>query len=88
MRKFWTTALVAIFLGTGGCLAPPRLLNPGSEKQQQRRAELFEPYPENDVGPPIVGGRPREYASPRAEVLRVQPRMTEPSLAPCPPLVQ
>ena len=67
----------------GGCLALPNLAHPGTEAHQQARAQVFEPYPENEPGPPIVGARPREYQDPRAEVLRVQPRIGEPILAPC-----
>jgi hypothetical protein len=67
-----------------GCLALPNLAHPGTEEYQQARAKVFEPYPENEPGPPVVGARPREYQDPRAEVLRVQPREGEPILAPVP----
>jgi hypothetical protein len=66
----------------GGCVAMPRLFSPGSENKQQARAQIFEPYPEPDTGPPVVGARPREYQTPQAEVLRVQPRIGEPLLVP------
>jgi len=67
------------------CLATPDLSHPGTEAHQQARAQVFEPYPENEPGPPVVGARPREYQDPRAEVTRVQPRLGEPILVPCPP---
>lgn len=76
---------MGLMVAAGGCVALPRLCGPGSERQQQGRAQLFEPYPESEPGPPVVGGRPREYASPRAEILRVQPRYGEPLLVPPPP---
>ena len=68
-----------------GCLAMPNIFHPGTEPHQQARAQVFEPYPEREPGPEIVGGRPREYRDPRAEVLRVQPRLGEPLLLPYPP---
>jgi hypothetical protein len=77
-------ALSAVLPACCGCLAVPNLSHPGTEAHQQARAQVFEPYPENEPGPPIVGARPREYQDPRAEVLRVQPRQGEPILAPCP----
>ncbi|MEX2112956.1 MAG: hypothetical protein WD845_07205 [Pirellulales bacterium] len=57
-----------------GCadIAFPRLLHPGSEEYQQVRAERFDPYPLNDVGPPIVGGRPMAYDVPSPWAERVQ----------------
>ena len=69
------------------------MLTPGLEAKQQARAQGFEPYPDNDVGPPVVGGRPREYQDPRSSftVLRdmdedriAGSRLGEPILAPCP----
>jgi hypothetical protein len=62
----------------------PNFSHPGTEATQQTRAQVFEPYPENEPGPPVVGARPREYEDPRAEVLRVQPRLGEPILTPLP----
>ncbi|MGA2620889.1 MAG: hypothetical protein ABSF26_24975 [Thermoguttaceae bacterium] len=85
MGRFWIVAVAAACTAAGsGCLAPPRLLHPGTEKQQQARAQRFEPYPEPDTGPPIVGARPPDYQYPRAEVLRVQPRLGEWPGQPCP----
>ena len=86
MSKFWTATVAMLLIGLlGGCVATPRLLSPGSESKQQARAQIFEPYPEPDIGPPIVGARPHEYPMPRAEVLRVQPRYGEPLLVPVQP---
>ena len=52
----------------------------GSIDRQKNRAVVFDPYPLNDIGPPIVGGRPREYANPLPEAQRneLTPRMTSP----------
>ena len=80
-----TLSLIGVLaaLPACGCLATPNFAHPGSEAKQQTRAQIFPPYPENDAGPPIVGGQPRQY-QPRAEVLRVQPRLGEPIVAPYP----
>jgi len=60
-----------------GCLATPNVVHPKSVEYQQARARVFEPYPENEPGPPVVGARPREYQNPVAEVDRVRPREGE-----------
>ena len=39
---------------------------------QQLRAERFDPYPEVDTGPEVVGGRPRDYQVPMSEPARAQ----------------
>jgi hypothetical protein len=54
----------AILLGVlGGCArtAGPCWLHPGTAQSQQNRALRYDPYPENDSGPAMVGVRPREY---------------------------
>ncbi len=67
-----------------GGFALPNFSHPGTEAAQQARAQVYEPYPENEPGPPVVGARPREYQDPKAEVLRVQPRLGEPVFTPSP----
>lgn len=42
----------------------------GSVDVQKNRAVTFDPFPLNDIGPPIVGGRPREFANPLPEAAR------------------
>lgn len=37
---------------------------------QQRQAEAFDPYPQTELGPEVVGGRPRDFDKPRAEPVR------------------
>ena len=48
----------------------PRLVGPGPAPYQRAAAEQSDPFPINDLGPPIVGGRPREFDKPRDEVRR------------------
>lgn len=77
MRRFF---IVIGLLGAVGCneqfFGRPRLLHPGNAQQQEVRAERFGMFPEPDMGPPVVGASPREYAPP-AEILRVQRRKDE-----------
>ncbi len=42
----------------------------GTVERQKSRAVVHDPYPLNDIGPPVLGGRPREYFDPQAEVKR------------------
>jgi hypothetical protein len=48
----------------------PQLLHPGPAPYQRALAEQFDPYPLPDLGPDVVGGRPRDFAKPRNEVQR------------------
>jgi hypothetical protein len=66
-------ALAAALLPMAACsptIKKPQLLHPGPAPFQRANAEQFDPYPQNDVGPEIVGGRPPDYAIPRDEVTR------------------
>jgi len=65
---------LSMFLGLAGCksVAPPNLYHPGSAPIQQNRAVRFDPYPENEPGPTLVGVRPREYEKPIAETSRAR----------------
>jgi hypothetical protein len=55
----------------GGCRTyPPVLGPPGTIRQQQLRATMYDPYVGTDIGPEVVGGRPREYQKPLAEPVR------------------
>ena len=44
----------------------------GSEERQKYRAAAFDPYPLNDIGPEVVGGRPRGFMNPLPEATRNQ----------------
>jgi hypothetical protein len=74
--KLLPIAVLLVLPACGGCLAMPNVVHPGSEPYQQARARIFEPYPENETGPPVVGAMPREY-QPIAEPDRVMPRPGE-----------
>lgn len=63
-------ALVLPFAACSPTVVKPQLCDPGWAQQQRARAIQFDPYPQNDVGPEIVGGRPPDYAVPPNEVER------------------
>lgn len=44
----------------------------GSIDRQKNRAVVFDPYPLNDIGPEVVGGRPRGFMNPLPEAKRNQ----------------
>jgi hypothetical protein len=97
----WILSFFAVSVVLPGCVGSQRLATPditppyGSVERQQARAEIHEPFPDNDMGPAVMGGRPREYQDPRAEVTRALQRPGDVGLAPClqsqmmpPPVVQ
>ena len=49
---------------------PANVFQPGTMDVQQRRAVRFDPYPDAEIAPPVVGGRPRAYQSDRSETER------------------
>jgi hypothetical protein len=76
MRRITLPIIVLLALSAAEARALP--LVPGNEAQEryeQKVAERFDPYPSVGFGPDVVGGRPREYLTPRAQVLQVQPRL-------------
>ena len=42
----------------------------GTVDRQKARASVHDPFPLNDIGPEVMGGRPREFAEPRSEATR------------------
>jgi hypothetical protein len=67
-------AAVLTALGLGGCAGTgtPKVASPGPARDQRARAQRFDPYPEKESGPELVGSRPREYDRPLAEPVRSQ----------------
>jgi hypothetical protein len=73
-----TVLLIATLLAAASVDAhalPPFLGNASMERYEQNVAQRFDPYPSVGMGPDVVGGRPREYLNPQAQVLQVQPRL-------------
>lgn len=59
------TSLLA--LSSSGCYLRPNWGPPGTIGAQRSRAVLFDPYPNNDLGPPVVSGRPLGFERPLSE---------------------
>ncbi len=57
--------LVAGVTGCSSSLGKPTLQPQGPVSYQQRQAEKFDPFPDDTLGPAVVGGRPRDYGQPR-----------------------
>lgn len=75
MRRARVIVLAALLApGVAGCrgLSGPRLGSPGTAAYQQAQAERFDPYPENEPGPPVVGARPMEFQHALPEVKRAR----------------
>ena len=69
--RSWILALSAICATAGGCASDGSFLfNPGTIQQQRLRATVHDPYSDQDLGPEVVGGRPRDFQQPLAEPVR------------------
>ena len=86
-----TTIIVALMATSlAGCAPEMASLrqsfaHPGPAAYQRAQAIQHDPYVLNDVGPEVVGGRPREYMIPVNEVERARLAATPPAgLAPTP----
>jgi hypothetical protein len=78
----WLSVGLLLIVGAAGCgaggsnrLARPNWFAPGTAAEQRQRAQRFDPYPETDTGPDLVGVRPREYqrSIPETERARTLP---------------
>ena len=68
-----TGALLAcgVLLAAAGCQSVPPLFGPqGNVDYQRRKATVFDPFADSDLGPEVVGGRPRDYQKAAPEVER------------------
>jgi hypothetical protein len=75
MKGPWVLAAgLLIGVGLSGCksTAGPSLFHPGVAQAQQNRALRYDPYPENESGPTMVGVRPRDYQKPPSEASRAR----------------
>jgi hypothetical protein len=59
----WHFLALVVAVAVVGCrsVSPPNWAHPGPSAHQQSRAERYDPYPENEPAPEIIGSRPREY---------------------------
>jgi hypothetical protein len=51
----------------------------GTMDQQKAKAADFDPFPLNDIGPPVMGGRPRGFMDPLPEPKRAELQARQPS---------
>ena len=65
--------LLLLVATTFGCAARSDWSNPGTTIRQQFRAMRHDPYADVDIGPQVIGGRPREYQLPVPQAVRNQP---------------
>jgi hypothetical protein len=67
-----TLAALTMIIAAGCCrdVARPQFLNPGNAPTQRVRAQHFDPYPENETGPPIPEARPRDFERPPPQTAR------------------
>lgn len=74
MGKVGSLLLAILLFGGAGCrsVSPPNWFHPGPAAYQQSTAERYDPYPENEIGPQIVGARPREFQKPPPEPVRAR----------------
>ena len=72
MARLWLALLIVPLCAVGCSLPSPCLGPPGPAALQQERAMRFDPYPEPDTGPEVVGGRPRGFDAPAAEPTRAR----------------
>ncbi|MEC7355996.1 MAG: hypothetical protein VXY07_03380 [Planctomycetota bacterium] len=64
--------LLGSTLGAIGCQNVATWQPPGTIQQQRNRASMYDPFPDNQMGPPLQELRPREFSSPLAEPARAQ----------------
>ena len=62
------TIIVLFAAGLAGCRSDGRLLRPaGTITKQQSNATVFDPYTDNELGPVVEGGRPRDFQKPLSD---------------------
>lgn len=75
LASFVLVATALLNVGCAGRYAASRETwrHPGTIAQQRMRATVHDPYPDQDAGPKIDGGRPRDFQNPLAEPVRTRP---------------
>ncbi len=67
-----TAGVVAACFVSVGCNHRPNFGPQGTIGMQRNRAVVHDPYPSNDLAPPIIGGRPLGYERASAESVAIQ----------------
>lgn len=77
MNRLFLPLVACLLLGISGCRGYRSPFEPPGTLQQQRlNASVHDPYADNDAGPEIVGGRPRDYQKPWSEADRSRSSLT------------
>ena len=74
MRRFTLCllSLLPLFAGCRGYDPLGQWYGPYSPTElQQHQVQVVDPYPSPDVGPEVVGGRPRGFQVPRAQMQQI-----------------
>ena len=70
-RCFAMLLIGLIAVGITGCnMSRSRLRSPGSVQQQRANAMMFAPFTDEDAGPEVVGGRPKDFQKPLSDTER------------------
>jgi hypothetical protein len=84
----WRILLLLLTIGSAGCSSPyirtPNFAHPGTAAEQRADAERFDPYPDPDAGPPVLGGRPPGFTRPLTETEWARRYAAPPGLQPAP----
>lgn len=72
-RVAFVGCVIVVSTCLSGCHLRPNLGPPGSIGVQRDRAINNDPYPDNDLGPPVMGGRPLGFDRPFAQARQMQP---------------
>lgn len=81
-KTAWSVTAALIATSAGGCYSPfvqyPDLAHPGTAVRQRAAAVEHDPFPLNDIGPEIVGGRPLGFQAGVLEAERQTMNATPP----------
>ena len=73
-RCFCVAVFIFLLAGISGCRGSfPNWFRPGTAERQRLNASYHDPYADQNLGPEVVGGRPRDYREQRPEPVRDQP---------------
>ena len=73
MARLASLSFGLLLLLQGGCYLRPEFREaPGTLLYQRSRAVVHDPFPDNTIGPPVVGGRASGFEVPLSEPARLQ----------------
>ena len=66
-HRFLLLLMPLFATGCGPLFGTPTIWPPESQKTQVARASKFDPFPDPNMGPAVIGGRPQGFLNPRPE---------------------